>query len=91
MLRTSLYPRVAKRSLYKYCQRHTTLDHHWTQKVLTQSSLPHSLDGNDMALLRTRQIFFFFKELLTPDFGYLAAMNIDKTVLKNDIHVGNDL
>lgn len=82
MLRTSLYPRVAKRSLYKYCQRHTTLDHHWTQKVLTQSSLPHSLDGNDMALL---------KELLTPDFGYLAAMNIDKTVLKNDIHVGNDL
>lgn len=89
MLRTSLYPRVAKRSLYKYCQRHTTLDHHWTQKVLTQSSLPHSLVGNDMALLRTRQIqcIFYFKELLTPDFGYLAAMNIDKTVLKNDIHV----
>lgn len=90
MLRTSLYPRVAKRSLYEYCQRHTTLDHHWTQKVLTQSSLPHSLDGNDMALLRTRQIFFF-QGTLIPDFGYLAAMNIDKPVLKNDIHVGNDL
>lgn len=29
--------------------------------------------------------YFFFKEFLIFDFGYLVVMNIDKFVVKNDI------